>query len=199
MSNKKQLQENNITLEEISQSIKNLPISNSWGGSQLITPSTKDVEIPAFTDTLLTVKGDENLLAENIKKGIELFDIVGTLDSVTGINFGTISISTNKKSIAIQHGLNSIPKFGVLVPYNVDIETYETVYWIGGYGYQQAFPSLYNSAWNCTLSGAWLVQNAWAGGSQERGSSTANNSTITFTCGKSYSYNKGTYYWFVVK
>lgn len=46
----------------------------------IITPTTYPfyVEEGTFVQTGITVKGSENLLAENIKEGVEIFDVVGT-------------------------------------------------------------------------------------------------------------------------
>ena len=55
MSNKAQLQENNIDLQQILQSVQDLPTAVPWGGSTIIEPGSEAVTIPAYTDTDLTV------------------------------------------------------------------------------------------------------------------------------------------------
>lgn len=60
-------------------------ISRRGGGGKLIkgliiTPSTVNQAIPkGMHDGLGYVKGDANLIAENIKKGKNIFDVIGTL------------------------------------------------------------------------------------------------------------------------
>lgn len=50
-----------------------------------ITPGTEDIVIPAGTYLSgdLIIKGNSNLVAENIKEGVEIFDVEGTATSET--------------------------------------------------------------------------------------------------------------------
>ena len=119
MSNKTQLQENNADLQQILQAVQDLPTANPWGGSTTIVPGTSDVSIPAYTDTALTVQGDSNFTAENIKSGVELWGIIGTyqqsLQSL-GVDIGTVTMS-KMGNISINHSLGVIPSLVLLIPY----------------------------------------------------------------------------------
>lgn len=56
MSNKTLLQTNNINLQEVSQTIQNLPIINPWEEeSNSINPGNESIIIPAYTDKEITV------------------------------------------------------------------------------------------------------------------------------------------------
>ena len=62
MSNKTDLQANNIDLQQILQAVQDLPQASHWSGGGTIIPGTDDVDILAYTDTALTVQGDVNLI-----------------------------------------------------------------------------------------------------------------------------------------
>lgn len=55
-------------------------------GAQEYTPSTSDQTITAnqYLSGIQTIKGDANLLAENIKSGVTIFGVVGTYTGATG-------------------------------------------------------------------------------------------------------------------
>lgn len=63
------------------QCVNNLNIAGDFQNKE-ITPSSEDIEVVADDDYIglskVTVKGDENLIAANIKAGVTLFGIVGT-------------------------------------------------------------------------------------------------------------------------
>ncbi len=56
--------------------------------AQTITPGTEDQNIDAgvYLSGKQTIKGDANLLAENIKEGVELFGITGTYTGGDTVN-----------------------------------------------------------------------------------------------------------------
>lgn len=178
MSNKAQLQENNIDLQQILQSVQDLPTAVPWVGSTIIEPGSEAVTIPAYTDKEITIAA-----------------------VIPSVNYGTVTLSSQKRRVTIQHGLNAVPKFAVIVPYNVVIDMYDTRYFLGAYNYETASPSLYNSGWESFVSGGtYGVRNSGSGVSSERGSATANESAVEFTTWSSrYGYAAGTYYWFAVK
>lgn len=113
MSNKTDLQENNVKLQTIKNNVEELPESNAWTGQTSIVPGTQAITIPAYTDEELTIQGDVNLIAENIKQGITIFGILGTASadlSSFGIDFGEITMnSTQQKRITIPHSLGVAP------------------------------------------------------------------------------------------
>ena len=119
MSNKTDLQENNVKLQTIKNNIEELPESNAWTGQTSIVPGTQSITIPAYTDEELTVQGDSNFTAENIKSGVDLWGIIGTyqqsLQSL-GVDIGTVTKS-KIGNISINHSLGVIPSLVLLIPY----------------------------------------------------------------------------------
>lgn len=93
MSNKTKIQAHNELLNQIMTAVTRLPSSKPWGGSSLIVPGTSDIDIPAFTDTELTVSGEPNLLPRNIRQGIDLFGVLGTLKEGQDVDLGSITPS----------------------------------------------------------------------------------------------------------
>ena len=170
------LDNNNLDLQKLMQEIQALPQAKNWGGSTDIvaTELSQDLVIPAYTDTELTVK--------KVEKG------------VTGIDFGEVTQSKAQKTITVEHSLGVVPKFAVLVPYEVEIPQYETLFWISAFGAKRAYPNLYNSGWQCILSGNDYVKNLH----EEKGKPTATDKTISFISGSSQFFASGTYYWFAI-
>lgn len=119
MSNKTDLQANNIDLQEILQAVQDLPQASHWsGGGGTIIPGTADVDIPAYTDTALTVRGDANLIPANIASGVSIFGVTGTAPTnlaAFGINFGQFTVS-NKHQVTVNHGLGVKPKMVMMYP-----------------------------------------------------------------------------------
>ena len=113
---------------------------------------------------------------------------------VTGIDFGEVTQSKAQKTITVEHSLGVVPKFAVLVPYEVEIPQYETLFWISAFGAKRAYPNLYNSGWQCILSGNDYVKNLH----EEKGKPTATDKTISFISGSSQFFASGTYYWFAI-
>lgn len=110
MSNKTQLNINNTQLQQVLDTIKSLPSKNSWGGGTVIRPTTTNQIIPAYTDKELTVEGSANLKASNIKKGIDIFGVIGTMEQgKVGIDFGTVTPSSDEYSITVKHTLGKVP------------------------------------------------------------------------------------------
>lgn len=125
MSNKTDLQENNVKLQTIKNNIEELPESNAWTGQTSIVPGTQSITIPAYTDTALTVQGDVNLIAENIASGVSIFGVTGTAPtSLTafGIDFGQFTVS-NKHQVTVNHSLGVKPKMVMMYPISIpDLE-----------------------------------------------------------------------------
>ena len=80
--------------------------------------------IPAHTDTELTVKGDADLVAENIRKAINIFGVVGTLEEgVTGVDYGEVTIPTGSylTTITVNHNLGVVPTMFAILRADKDI------------------------------------------------------------------------------
>lgn len=118
MSNKTDLQENNVKLQTIKNNIEELPESNAWTGQTSIVPGTQSITIPAYTDEELTIQGDVNLIAANIAKGKTIFGVTGTAPTslaAFGINFGQFTVS-NQHHVTVNHGLGVKPKAVMMYP-----------------------------------------------------------------------------------
>lgn len=59
--------------------------------AQTITPGTADKSIPSgrYLTGAQTIKGDANLVAGNIKKGVSIFGVTGTMEEGTTVFSGT--------------------------------------------------------------------------------------------------------------
>jgi hypothetical protein len=114
MSNKIQLQANNIDLQTIKNNVEELPESNAWTGQTSIVPGTQSITIPAYTDKELTVQGDADLIAVNIAAGIQIFGVNGSAN-VAPMKVTTGSFVPTEsgflKTVTVQHGIGATPRF----------------------------------------------------------------------------------------
>lgn len=70
------------------------------------------------------MQGDADLIPKNIRKGIDIFGVVGTLiEGVSGIKYGTVTLSSKSTSITVTHGLGSKPSLFVLLPSSLSLTT----------------------------------------------------------------------------
>ncbi len=93
---------------------------NGLGGGTII-PGKKDIVIPAYTDTELTVRGEPSLLPKNIRAGVNLFEVTGSLVEGTRMETGTITFlnySVIPRTINISHGMGVAPSNFYLLPEN---------------------------------------------------------------------------------
>lgn len=100
MGNKQQLQLNNETLASI--------LSNVLG-------------LPAQVDPL----SDTDLIPENIREGIDIWGVVGTLvEGVAGIDFGEVTLASEVTLVTVNHNLGVVPSWGAFFPKNLNVSTY---------------------------------------------------------------------------
>lgn len=87
-----------------------------------ITPGTSALKIMAgrYLTGDQTIKGDANLIAENIKNGISIFGVTGTFaggglpDGVGSIASGTVTpAEDNTSGVVVTHNLGVVPNFCV--------------------------------------------------------------------------------------
>lgn len=89
-------------------------------GAQTITPGTSDKTIASgkYLSGTQTIKGDANLKAENIAKGVSIFGVAGSLEAGGGsggagsgvvASFGVVKPASDTKFITISHGLGVAP------------------------------------------------------------------------------------------
>ena len=60
---------------------------------------------------------EADLIANNIRKGVDIFGIIGTMsEGVSGIDFGQVNTTSEVRTIQVFHNLGVIPKFVALMP-----------------------------------------------------------------------------------
>ena len=205
MSNKTQLQENNVKLNSIKSTIEELPEINAWKGQTSIVPGTQAITIPAYTDTALIVQGDTNLIASNIAKGVPIFGVTGTAPTSLGdfgITQGSFTVDSDLGTVSINIGMAN---YRIITIYATQYEQPTTDYSYPEVRsltvYAHSIPT--NTYWNCVIaSSGW---SRWSGGSDTTAS--LSGTTVTITPGKCIQYGearrseavfKGTYGWIAI-
>lgn len=111
-----------------------------WGGGTIV-PGTKDIIIPAYTDMMLTVRGEPKLLPENIRTGTALQAVIGTyageIESVFGVkkyakDTFTMSEDTYSYTVDLSHSLHEIPKLAFIYAGNFALPQNSSTYIIYG-------------------------------------------------------------------
>lgn len=183
MSYNTDLQTNNDELQTILNTINALPevlpeqaktVIPSLSDQTIIPDNGKtlsSVQVSAITKELLA-NLDSDFIADNIAKDIDLFGLVGTLES-GGVTYGTITIAEENRPYTIAHGLGVKPSILLFVflpddSFSKIVPIYTSI--VGKYGAGQIvvngngmsgsnFTSLYfstdnsseiESFWNCT-------------------------------------------------
>lgn len=91
--------------------------------AQTITPGTSDKTIASgrYLTGTQTIKGDANLVAENIAEGVSIFGVLGTLASgggtpegLTAVEYGEIVPANDLMELTFQHSMGVVPRAGVL-------------------------------------------------------------------------------------
>lgn len=88
-------------------------------GAQTITPGQTDqmIKLGQYLTGNQIIKGDSNLKAANIKSGVSIFGVVGTLvggglpDGVTALASGTVTVAQTSTYETITHNLGVAPNF----------------------------------------------------------------------------------------
>lgn len=133
--------------------------------AQTITPGTADKTIASgkYLSGAQTIKGDANLLPENIKNGISIFGVTGTYessDSSGGKNVaqGTIT-GAGTNAVTIDTGLNSINIFALFNHSSASASGITSVLYLNGtvtgvgVSYSQYFKTVGYSAGTITIDG----------------------------------------------
>lgn len=101
--------------------------------AQTITPGTSNKTIASgrYLTGTQTIKGDANLIAANIKKGVSIFGIAGALESggAAKVEFLTWTPSTNTYgTVTLQHSLGVVPDGYLVVQAQEQESTVEGAY-----------------------------------------------------------------------
>ena len=88
------------------------------GGAQTVTPGTSNKTLNSgYYSGNITIKGDSNLKAENIKSGVSIFGVSGTAKTIKG-NYIPLNWSKDSTQMTsswqyktIQHSLGEMPSF----------------------------------------------------------------------------------------
>lgn len=91
-----------MTPSEMMTEIDTLVKPTSTKSAATYTPNTSDQTIAAGTycSGTQTIKGDANLVAENIKSGVSIFGVVGSLENAEG---GTYTLVNNSSTAYIEY------------------------------------------------------------------------------------------------
>ena len=81
-----------------------------------VTPSTSDqkaVDKGKYTTGDIIVKGDEDLIPTNIKKGVEIFDVIGTAEEGRAYEIGSFTPTSDVAEVNISHNLGVVPSLAL--------------------------------------------------------------------------------------
>ena len=154
--------------------------------TKTVTPTASSQTVKPSSGKFLsqvTVNGDSDLKAENIKSGVNIFGVAGSLpEGVSGIDYGTVTLTSTAESVTISHSLDATPSKGIMVygQKNGDVEvgTNDVIRMnIWGSTY------MHNTSINFSLYGA--------------GQFSATNTSATFAAGPMEKWGTGTYTWIV--
>lgn len=178
--------------------------------AQTIIPGTSNKTISSgrYLTGTQTIKGDANLKAANIKKGVSIFNVSGsyeggggTPDGFTKMAGGTITIaSTTSSSITVDHNLGVIPDFIAWVVHEVAADA--TVPSMNVYGISIRKDLKYSNT-NTDRNPTHQVLGGWnatpiLGGTQKRDDDEAEWTTTQcpLYCNSTYRLQAGyTYHW----
>jgi len=126
-----------------------------------VTPSTSDqmaVDKGKYTTGDVTVKGDPDLVPENIKKGVEIFGVVGTAEKGIKIEMGSFIPESDVTMVTVQHNLGAEPSVALVYP-AADFENAALQYTsLGIYIANTDINQVWHSNTSTVLfAGGWLV------------------------------------------
>jgi hypothetical protein len=87
--------------------------------AKTVTPGTSDqmaVDKGKYTTGDVMVKGDPDLIPGNIKKGVEIFGVVGTAEEGIKMEKGSFIPTENSSEVTIQHSLGVEPAVAIVYP-----------------------------------------------------------------------------------
>ena len=117
----------NTTLDQYSEYIDQIQTAGNYQ-AKTVTPTANGVTVnpDAGYDALssVTVNGDSNLTADNVKKGVTIFDVTGTLESGGNYQEKSITPTANGQTVMPDEGYDALSKVNIygdedLVPNNI--------------------------------------------------------------------------------
>lgn len=85
--------------------------------------------LPAQVDPL----SDTDLIPENIREGIDIWGVVGTLvEGVAGIDFGEVTLASAAESVTVSHNLGVVPSWVALIPKSLATANSSSLFNING-------------------------------------------------------------------
>ncbi len=144
----------------------------------------------------VTVTGDADLIAKNIRKGVDIFGVTGTLaegvdlQSAAGlskinVSKATFSADQGASSVRLQHSLGVIPKIAMILSKKFDTETASNALIFA------AGENLYQNSGDC--NSVVCFTSSW-GSPMTSGQITFAISYLEFTAGSGYKLTAGTEY-----
>lgn len=133
---------------------------------------------------------NSTLIPENIREGIDIWGVVGTLvEGVAGIDFGEVTLTSTSSSVTFNHNLGVVPSFAAFIPKdNPTMGSSEetTLMNINGL-------IIYRKGFRNDKTGAYSY-------SYLRGTAdvTLTETTVSFNSASSYKFKKTTYYWIAI-
>lgn len=119
-------------------------------------------------------------IAENIREGVSIFDIIGTMsEGVSGIAFGSVTTTNDTDKVTVAHNLGTTPTWVALIPvlYATQNGSSKTLVNMDGH-------TLYYASSNHKKSTGTITKDA---------------SIVTFNSTLGYVFKNTSYYWFAVK
>ena len=111
--------------------------------AKTVTPGTSNKTAVAknvYTTGAITVKGDSNLIASNIKNGISIFNVTGTLNALPSkfseIKTGSFTVASDTSGgYNVTHGLSSTADFFICYPATIPTFNYYNNYLCMAFGF----------------------------------------------------------------
>ena len=100
--------------------MKKVTVNPTPSETKTVTPKASKQTVSPSSGKLLskvTVNGDSNLVAGNIKNGVKIFGVTGTLEEGAKVATGSFTV-TSATSLEINHGLGKIPNKFIIYPVN---------------------------------------------------------------------------------
>ena len=158
-------------------------VSPTPSQTKSVTPGASQKTVTPDAGKLLsqvTVSGDADLIAKNIRKGVDIFGVVGTLvEGKSGVDFGEVTLASYARTITVSHNLGKTPTCIALVPKN-DLPSLSYSYLWGFMAFGDNTAVAYGAANDYTMK-------------LETGKHTKTESEIEF--GTSIRWAQGTYVW----